>query len=169
MIKILVMDVDGTLTDGKLYIGNDGEVFKAFDVKDGCGIKDILPNLGVIPVIISARSSGILSRRCAELNIKYLFQGQREKMKALDGVLEELSIADAVEYDYSNVAYIGDDILDLNCMKLIKKAGGIVGCPNDAIEQVKDIADFISTKAGGNGAVREFIHWIETQGISEGN
>ena len=68
-IKFLVMDVDGTLTDGKIYMGNEGELFKAFDVKDGCGIKDLLPQLGIVPVIITARESKILENRCNELLI----------------------------------------------------------------------------------------------------
>ena len=80
MIKFLIMDVDGTLTDGKIYMGNKGELFKAFDVKDGCGIKDILPEYGIIPVIITARQSDILKRRCEELNIINLYQGVRHKL-----------------------------------------------------------------------------------------
>ena len=158
------MDVDGTLTDGKIYMGCSGEMFKAFNVKDGCGIKDLLPLMKIIPVIITARKSDILLKRCEELNIKYLFQGERKKIEVLDRVLNELSVIDNMQYDYSNVAYIGDDILDLVCMESIKEAGGIIGCPNDAISDVKEISDFISSKEGGNGAVREFICWIEQQG-----
>ena len=71
MIRILIMDVDGTLTDGKIYMGCQGEVMKAFDVKDGCGIKDILPEAGIIPVIITGRKSEIVKRRCEELNIEH--------------------------------------------------------------------------------------------------
>ena len=73
-IKFLVLDVDGTLTDGKIYMGAEGELFKAFDIKDGCGIKDILPQYNIVPVIITARDSMILIRRCKELNISNLYQ-----------------------------------------------------------------------------------------------
>lgn len=81
--KFLIMDVDGTLTDGKIYMADSGELFKAFDIKDGCGIKDILKLYGIIPIIITARQSKILENRCKELDISYLFQGIRKKEKNL--------------------------------------------------------------------------------------
>lgn len=160
MIRFLVMDVDGTLTDGKLYIGNNGEVMKVFDVKDGCGIKDILPQYSIIPIIITARQSEILKIRCKELQIEELYQGERNKLDRLFQVLAKYGEIDGVSYEIKDVAYIGDDILDLPCMSSIHKAGGLVGCPADAMEQVLDVADYISTRTGGNGAVREFIEWI---------
>lgn len=161
MIRFLVMDVDGTLTDGKIYMSENGELFKAFDVKDGCGIKDILPTLGIIPIIITARNSEILRKRCEELNITNLYQGVNEKKKALIEFLEYFSIEHNSKYNIGNCAYIGDDILDLQCMIPIKESGGIIGCPNDAISEVKAISNFVSQKNGGNGAVREFIEWIK--------
>ena len=150
MIKYLVMDVDGTLTDGKIYMGNDGEVMKAFDIKDGCGIHDILIPAGITPVIITGRSSKILENRCKELGITNLHQGIRNKIEKLLTITTDLS----------TVAYIGDDINDLSCMEPIKEAGGLVGCPADAVQKVIDLADFVSKRNGGNGAVREFIEWI---------
>ena len=159
-IKFLIMDVDGTLTDGSLYIGEQGEVFKKFNVKDGCGIKDILPEYGVIPVIITARNSHMLERRCEELGIKELHQGKREKKECLDEILCSWSLTDNVKYGLQNVAYIGDDILDLKCMFPIKESGGLVGCPSDAVKKVLNVADYVSQYAGGSGAVRDFIEWI---------
>lgn len=150
MIKYLVMDVDGTLTDGKIYMGNDGEMMKAFDIKDGCGIHDILIPAGITPVIITGRSSKILENRCKELGITNLHQGIRNKIEKLLTITKDLS----------TVAYIGDDINDLSCMEPIKEAGGLVGCPADAVQKVVDLADFVSKRNGGNGAVREFIEWI---------
>ena len=154
MIKYLIMDVDGTLTDGKIYMGYEGEMFKAFDIKDGCGIKDILPENGIIPVIITARDSKILENRCKELSIEKLYQGERNKIGRLKEILQEEGA------DLSDCAYIGDDILDIQCMNPIKQAGGLVGCPADAVQKVVDLADFVSKRNGGNGAVREFIEWI---------
>lgn len=154
MIKYLIMDVDGTLTDGKIYMSSDGEMFKAFDIKDGCGIKDILPENGIIPVIITARDSKILENRCKELSIEKLYQGERNKIGRLKEILQEEGA------DLSACAYIGDDILDIQCMNPIKQAGGLVGCPADAVQKVVDLADFVSKRNGGNGAVREFIEWI---------
>lgn len=144
------MDVDGTLTDGKIYMGNDGEMMKAFDIKDGCGIHDILIPAGITPVIITGRSSKILENRCKELGITNLHQGIRNKIEKLLTITTDLSV----------VAYIGDDINDLYCMEPIKEAGGLVGCPADAVQKVVDLADFVSKRNGGNGAVREFIEWI---------
>ena len=144
------MDVDGTLTDGKIYMGNDGEVMKAFSIKDGCGIHDILIPAGITPVIITGRTSKIVENRCGEIGIKEIHQGISNKIEKL------LSITD----DLSSVAYIGDDINDLSCMKPVKEAGGKIGCPADAVKKVKERADFISTKNGGDGAVREFIEWL---------
>lgn len=156
-IKFLVMDVDGTLTDGKIYMGPTGEALKAFDIKDGCGIKEILPKYGIIPIVITARESPMLELRCKELGIKEFHQGCREKMSKLQEIVERLSTDR--NYDLSNIAYMGDDFLDLQCMIPVKEAGGMVVCPNDAIKKVKKIADFISTRNAGNGAVREFIEW----------
>lgn len=154
MISYLIMDVDGTLTDGKIYMGAEGEIFKAFDIKDGCGIKDILPRYGIIPIIITARESKILENRCKELAIKRLYQGERNKIQRLEDILRKEGS------ELSDCAYIGDDILDIQCMIPIKESGGKIGCPADAVKSVKELADFVSTKNGGDGAVREFIDWI---------
>lgn len=149
-IKYLVMDVDGTLTDGKIYMGNEGELCKAFNIKDGCGIHDIAIPAGVIPVIITGRTSRILEKRCQELGVTSLYQGVSNKIEKLRYITD----------DFSTVAYIGDDINDLSCMNPVKTAGGIIGCPADAVKEVIELADFISSKNGGDGAVREFIEWF---------
>ena len=150
MIKYLVMDVDGTLTDGKIYMGAHGEMMKAFNIKDGCGIHDIAIPGGIIPVIITGRTSEIVKKRCGELGIQQVYQGIKNKIEQLN------SIAD----DLSQVAYIGDDINDLSCMIPVKEAGGVVGCPADAVERVKEISDFVALHNGGDGAVRDFVEWI---------
>lgn len=149
-IKYIIMDVDGTLTDGKIYMGNTGEMVKAFNIKDGCGIHDIIIPLGIIPVVITGRISQIVENRCKELGIHLLYQGVMDKAEKLKEVVEDLSQA----------AFIGDDINDLSCMELIKRFGGFIGCPADATQKVIDISDFVSSKNGGNGAVREFIEWL---------
>lgn len=160
MIKFLIMDVDGTLTDGKIYMGDCGEMMKAFDVKDGYGIKEMLPMVDIIPIIITARSSKILATRCKELNIEHCYQGIKNKLEKVDELLSEFSKAEKVKLGYEVCAYIGDDILDLQCMYPIKEAGGFIGCPHDATEKVKAVADFVSEKNGGAGVVREFIEWL---------
>ena len=149
-IKYLVMDVDGTLTDGKIYMGNSGEVMKAFSVKDGCGIHDILIPSGITPVIITGRKSDIVLNRCNEIGINEVYQGISNQIDKLFTITS----------DFSSVAYIGDDINDFSCMMLVKEAGGIVGCPKDAASKVTRIADFVAEYKGGDGAVRNFIEWI---------
>lgn len=150
MIKLLVMDVDGTLTDGKIYVGNDGELFKAFNVKDGYAITNILANHNIIPAIITGRQSRIVEKRCQELKISYFYQGCENKLLQLKALIYELGLS------FENVAYIGDDLNDIDCMSVC----ALNGCPNDAIEKVKELCDFISKKSAGEGAVREFIDWI---------
>jgi 3-deoxy-D-manno-octulosonate 8-phosphate phosphatase (KDO 8-P phosphatase) len=149
-IKYLIMDVDGTLTDGKIYMGNNGEMCKAFNIKDGCGVHDILIPAGIIPVIVTGRKSDIVLNRCMEIGIKDIYQGVSNKVETLMSIIS----------DVSEVAYIGDDINDLSCMIAVKNAGGVVGCPADSANKVKDIADFIAVHNGGHGAVRDFIEWL---------
>lgn len=153
-IKIFVMDVDGTLTDGKIYMGKTGELYKNFNIKDGYGIKNILCLNGITPVIISGRSSKFTENRCSELNITHLYQGISNKREQLLEIIKEQRIS------LSQVAYIGDDLNDIECMKLIKANGGLIGCPADAVREVRNIADFISVFRGGEGAVREMIDKI---------
>jgi 3-deoxy-D-manno-octulosonate 8-phosphate phosphatase (KDO 8-P phosphatase) len=159
-IKFLVMDVDGTLTDGKIYMGDSGEVIKAFDIKDGCGIKELLPTQGIIPVVITARSSKILENRCYELGVSEIYQGCKNKIGKLEKIIADYSLKDRIVYSLENVAYIGDDIMDIQCMKPVKQAGGLSVCPFDATKSVKDVADYICINKSGKGAVREFIDWL---------
>lgn len=154
MIKYFVMDVDGTLTDGKIYMGTDGEFVKAFDIKDGCGIHDLLIPSGIVPVIITGRTSQIVRNRCQELGIKALYQGISNKKEKLEEILRQNGDS------YADVAYIGDDINDLECMKAVLLKGGLVGCPQDAVKEVKNISSFVSNKNGGAGAVRDFVEWV---------
>lgn len=159
-IKFLVMDVDGTLTDGKIYMGAYGEVMKAFDIKDGYGIHDILIPANVIPIIITGRTSEIVINRCKELGIEEVHQGIHNKLEKLLEILDRFSHGEGKAFSLSNVAYVGDDYNDLMVMNAIKENHGLVGCPADAAKKVCEVADFISTRNGGNGAVREYIEWI---------
>ena len=153
-INYLIMDIDGTLTDGKIYFGNEGELFKAFNIKDGYGINHILKEIEIEPIIITGRSSDIVDKRCRELGIERIYQGSTKKFDVL---------CSAIGYDkLAECAYIGDDEPDYLCMMEIKKVGGIVGCPKDAIKKIKEISDFVSGFDAGNGAVREFIEWLRS-------
>lgn len=149
-IKLLVMDVDGTLTDGRIYIDTQGEAMKAFDVKDGYAIAHILPAVGVIPVIITGRNSQIVEQRAEELKIRELYQGISDKLVQLK------QIAAKYKVQPEEIAYIGDDLNDLECIRYC----GMTACPQDAVDEVKQEVDYICGHAGGRGAVREFVSII---------
>lgn len=148
----MIMDVDGTLTDGKIYMGPDGEAMKAFSIKDGYVINFILKPAGIIPVILTARTSPIVRHRCEELGIDHIYQGRSDKLTALYEIVGKDGLG--------NCAYFGDDILDLKCMTPIKEAGGIAACPADAVAEVKAVADYVCISKAGEGALREFSEWL---------
>lgn len=146
-IKMLVMDVDGTLTDGHIYVGAEGELMKAFHVQDGYAIAHVLPEKGITPVIITGRKSRIVEKRAAELKIAHLHQGISDKLSKLKEVAAELGA------EASEIAYIGDDVNDLDCIRWC----GVTGCPADAVPEVLEAAGYVCRREGGRGAVREFI------------
>lgn len=145
-IKMLVMDVDGTLTDGKIYYGNNGEMFKAFDVRDGYRLIKC-EEYGIITAIITGKSSEIVAGRARDLKIKEVYQGVSNKIEVLKSLLEKYNL------DSSQIAYIGDDVNDIECMELC----GFSACPADALEEVKTKVDYVCKNIGGHGAVRELI------------
>ena len=148
-IKLVVLDVDGVLTDGGLFYGPTGEVFKRFDVKDGHAI--VLARLTGLPTaILTARTSDIVEVRAKELKIARVFQGRREKGPAFLELCAELNVAPA------DCAYMGDDVNDLAPMRL----AGVASCPSDAVSEVKAFVHFVSSKPGGHGAVRELFELI---------
>lgn len=146
------MDVDGSLIDGKIYMGPNGEAMKAFSIKDGYAINSILRPQGIVPVVLTARNSLIVQNRSEELGIKEVHQNRQDKLSALYEIVGESNIHSCV--------YFGDDIPDLKCMKEIKHAGGIVGCPADAVQEIKAVADYICLAKAGEGALREFVEWL---------
>ena len=149
-IKLLAMDVDGTLTNGKIYLGENGEIMKAFDVKDGYAIRALLPEYGITPVIITGRKSTIIDIRARELGVDLVFQDIKNKLALIKQLAAERGIT------LEEVAFIGDDTNDLECIK----ACGCSGCPKDASSESRACSEFISNKNGGSGAVREFIEYI---------
>ncbi|QCI28236.1 KdsC family phosphatase [Caminibacter pacificus] len=146
MIELIVIDVDGTLTDGKIYYSNEGDEIKAFNIKDGLMIKS-WNTLGKKSAIITGRTSKIVERRAKELDITYVKQGVRNKAEVLKEIINELGI------DFCNVAVIGDDMNDLSMMRLVSKTFA----PADASAFVYDYVEYPLTKKGGEGAVAEMI------------
>lgn len=150
-IRLVGFDVDGVLTDGKLYFDDQGVESKAFNVKDGLGLVHLL-NQGIEVAIITGRSSPIVTQRMANLGIKYVYQGQSDKMAALEDILADTHLKP------EQVAYLGDDLPDL---PLIERVG--LGCAvADAVEPLKASADWLSQSPGGHGAARELADLILT-------
>lgn len=145
-IKLLLMDCDGVLTDGKLYFNETGESLKVFHVRDGQGIVD-WHKAGYISGIISGRNSKIVERRANELGITFIRQGSKNKVLDFEEILEETGLVS------EEVAYIGDDIPDIDLLKSV----GLSFTVADAAKEVFHFVDLILKRNGGNGAVREMI------------
>ena len=143
-LRLLALDVDGVLTDGRLYYGNDGEELKAFNIKDGLGLK-LLQQAGVAVAIITGRRSQIVERRAAELGIAHVVQGREDKRAALEELCAGLGLT------LAQCAYMGDDLPDLGALR----AAAIGLAPADAVEAVAEAADWQSRYPGGGGCVRE--------------
>jgi len=143
-IRLVIFDVDGVLTDGNLYLGNNGEELKAFNIKDGLGIK-LLMQSGIEIGIITGRSSELVAQRMESLGVKYVYQGQHEKLPAYQELLTKL------ELDPEQVAYVGDDLIDLPLMR----RSGFAVAVQDAHSLVKQNAHWQTSLAGGKGAARE--------------
>lgn len=148
-IKLVILDVDGVLTDGALYYGAEGELMKAFNVRDGLGIRLLLEH-GISVAIITGRTSKIVEARAQELGIAYVYQGRLNKLQAL----EELSAH--LQLDFSQMAFMGDDIIDLPILSRV----GLAAIPKNAHPAVQAYSHFISGYKGGRGAVRELADFI---------
>lgn len=143
-IRLLICDIDGVFSDGRIYLGNDGEELKAFHTRDGFGIKALL-NSGIKVAVITGRQSRIVDNRMRALGVSYIFQGQQDKSHALQELQQSLQLAPA------QIASIGDDVPDL---PLLQRSGlGIA--VRDAHPSVQQAADYITSLPGGFGAVRE--------------
>lgn len=148
-VRVLVMDVDGTLTDGAMYYTAEGELMKRFSTRDGMGIT-LLRKAGIIPAIITSEHSQIAMQRARKLGIERVILGSHDKSSSLMQLCEELTVP------MEAIAYIGDDINDRHVMQLC----GCTACPADAVEAIKEIAHYQCRALGGNGAVREFAELI---------
>lgn len=148
-IEILVMDVDGVLTDGTLVINGDGTESKSFNSLDGHGIR-MWQRIGLKVALISGRASEPTQRRAEQLQIEYIFQDCHHKLPVFKEFIEQIG------FTPNKVAYIGDDLTDL---PVIRYTGFGVTVAN-AVDEVKQYADYITTRPGGSGAVREVIEYI---------
>ena len=148
-IKLLVMDVDGVMTNGQVTYSSEGHELKSFNIKDGVGIKRVQA-AGIDTAIITGRVSAMVERRATELQVGHLIQGREDKLTAL------IKLLDALEIDISRVAYIGDDLPDLDAIK----AAGLGACPADAAREVLAASDWVSALSGGTGCVRDLCDYL---------
>ena len=148
-IRLVIFDVDGVLTDGKLFYGENGECLKVFNARDGLGIRRLI-QYGFQVAIITGRESSFVLKRAKDLGIQNVYQNRMEKLAPFEELRSKLSL------DYAQVAYMGDDWIDLPVMKIV----GCAACPNDAMPCVKRVAHFTSCFNGGCGAAREFCDAI---------
>lgn len=156
-IQWIVLDVDGVLSDGSLVYTSTGEELKSFSVKDGLGLTAARKS-GIKLAIITARVSPMVERRAKELHFDALLMGHANKTEALRSLCAEHQI------DLKTIAYMGDDLNDLGALQLV----GLPMAPNNAVSEVKQLAKFISTVNGGQGAVREAVEYIlKNQGLWE--
>ena len=158
MIKLIVLDVDGTLTDGKIIYTNNGDEIKSFDVSDGLAIAAWTKKFGKKAAIITGRKSSLVEKRAKDLNIEHLHQGVHNKDEVLEEILKRENIS------WGEVAAIGDD---LNDYKMLKKAG-LSFTPQNGSKYIKEIVNVVCKNKGGEGAVREMMEYIfKEDGLEE--
>lgn len=148
-IKLLLFDVDGVLTDGKILLHADGTESKQFDIKDGTGLV-WAQRAGLQVGFLSARRSAATTRRAEQLGIAIVHQGAPSKLNAYDEILRRQALAD------TDVAYMGDDVLDLPVVRRV----GLSACPADAAREVRSQVDYVSRRRSGDGAVRDLIEVV---------
>lgn len=148
-IKLLVLDVDGVLTDGRIIYGNYGDELKNFDVNDGLGIT-LVKRSGIKCVILTAKKSRVVTRRAKELRIDRVYQGFHYKIEAFRKIRKRFRVKD------EEICFVGDDVIDIPPLKRV----GLAVCPPNAMEEVKPFAHLMTKKNGGHGAVREVCDFI---------
>jgi 3-deoxy-D-manno-octulosonate 8-phosphate phosphatase (KDO 8-P phosphatase) len=148
-VKLVILDVDGVMTDGRIVIDDNGLEQRNFDIKDGLGVV-ALQMTGVEVAIITSKKSGSVRHRAEELKIKRFHEGIRKKTEPYEQMLAEMGIGDA------QVAYVGDDLVDLSMMKRV----GLPIAVADAVDEVREAALYVTRAPGGRGAVREAAEMI---------
>ena len=148
-VRMLILDVDGVLTNGQIFFGNEGELFKQFNVQDGMGIS-LFRQAGHKVAVITGRTSDIVRLRSAELKIDDVYQGSMSKKAALADLLAKHDLT------VDEVCYIGDDLIDIPVMNRV----GLPCAVANAVAEVKEVAVYVSEKEGGRGAVREIVEMI---------
>jgi 3-deoxy-D-manno-octulosonate 8-phosphate phosphatase (KDO 8-P phosphatase) len=148
-VRVILMDVDGVLTDGRVYMGSNGYDGRAFHVRDGQGVR-MGQRGGLLFGIISGRESRVVAERAAELYITEIHQGVYDKSECLQAVLQRLGVA------AEQACFVGDDLVDVPAMRRV----GLAAAPADAVPEVREAAHFVTTRPGGAGALREIVDLV---------
>ncbi len=156
-VKLLVLDVDGVMTDGRIIYGNYGDEIKNFDVNDGLGVY-LLKKTGIKCVVLTAKASRVVTRRARDLRIDKVYHNFHYKIEALKMIRKKFKIEDEA------VCFVGDDVIDIPVLRRV----GLAICPPNAMEEVKQVSHMVTSKKGGRGAVREVCELImKAQGTWE--
>lgn len=148
-IKLLVFDIDGVMTDGSITYDENGIEYKTFNAKDGHGLAKMIKN-GFMTAVITGRRNGTVDRRAEDLRFTEVYQGVKNKLPILEAIMQKY------ELTFDEVSYMGDDEPDIPILEKV----GLAACPSDAVENVKKVCHFVSTKDGGKGAVRELCDLV---------
>ncbi len=148
-IKLLAFDVDGVMTDGSITYDENGVEYKTFNAKDGHGLAKMGKN-GFVTAIITGRNNGTVDRRAADLRVTEVYQGVKNKLPILEAIMQHYG------FDFSQVSYMGDDEPDICILEKV----ALAACPADAVPNVQKVCNFISSKNGGCGAVRELCDFV---------
>ena len=151
-LKLLITDCDGVLTDGCVYVSERGEEFKRFNLKDGMGVHRLTQE-NISCALMTREKTEFPLRRAEKLKLPFVYLGIQDKAKHLEIVVKETG------FTPDQMAYIGDDINDLEIMQIISKQG-LTGCPSDSIREIIQVANYRCEKPGGAGAFREFAEWL---------
>jgi len=146
-IKLIILDVDGTLTDGGIYILESGEQFKKFNAKDGLGVRMAIKKGIMVGIISHSMSSGMVLKRAEMMGIERCYIGNAPKLEILNDWCQELNL------NLDEVAFVGDDLNDMDIIEAV----GLSACPGDSTQKVKDSCDVVLTHGGGEACVREFL------------
>ncbi len=152
-IKLLVLDVDGTLTDGGVYLSEKGDEMKKFNTKDGLAIRYLTKQNFQVGIISASLSQQIILNRAKMLGVQHVYIGEKNKLQVLQEWMQKMKL------NFSEIAYVGDDVNDFEVMQNV----GLSACPADAIDKIKSIAHHILVRKGGDACVREFIERFITE------
>lgn len=155
-IKLLAFDVDGVMTDGSITYDENGIEYKTFNAKDGHGLAKMSKN-GYITAIITGRNNGTVDKRATDLKVTEVYQGVRNKLPILEGIMQKYGL------EFSQVAYMGDDEPDIAILEKV----AIAACPADAVDKVRNVCNFVASRDGGRGAVRELCDLVYENKIVE--